>query len=37
MAWTETTPNARVLVGVDISKHRREVLIAVPGKQRRRH
>ena len=36
MARTETTPDARVLVGVDISKHRHEVLIAVPGKQRRR-
>jgi transposase len=36
MAWTETTPDARVLVGVDISKHRHEVLIAAPGKQRRR-
>ena len=36
MARTETTPDARVLVGVDISKHRHEVLIAAPGKQRRR-
>jgi transposase len=36
MAWTETTTDARVLVGIDISKHRHEVLIAVPGKQRRR-
>jgi transposase len=36
MARTETTPDARVLVGVDISKHRHEVLISVPGKQRRR-
>jgi transposase len=36
MARTETTPDARVLVGVDISKHRHEVLISVPGRQRRR-
>jgi len=36
MARIETTPDARVLVGIDISKHRHEALIAVPGKQRRR-
>jgi transposase len=36
MARTETTLDARVIVGVDIAKHRHEVLIAVPGKQRRR-
>ena len=30
------TPDARVLVGIDISKHRHEVLIAAPGKTRRR-
>ena len=30
MAQTETAPDARVLVGVDIAKHRHEVLIAVP-------
>jgi hypothetical protein len=29
-------PGAHVLVGIDISKHRHEVLIAVPGKHRRR-
>lgn len=28
--------DARVLVGIDISKHRHEVLIAAPGKTRRR-
>lgn len=32
MANVENTPDARVLVGVDISKHRHEVLIAAPGK-----
>ena len=32
MAWTETTSDARVLVGVDISRRRHEVLIAAPGK-----
>src|SRR5215207_1869406 len=36
MARTCTKPNDHLLVGVDISKHRHEVLIAVPGKQRRR-
>jgi hypothetical protein len=30
MAKVEHTSNARVLVGIDISKHRHEVLIAVP-------
>jgi transposase len=32
----EHTSDARVLVGIDISKHRHEVLIAAPGKTRRR-
>ena len=36
MAKIEHLADARVLVGTDISKHRHEVLIAVPGKQRRR-
>lgn len=36
MAKVERTSDARVLVGIDISKHRHEVLIAVPGKSRRR-
>lgn len=36
MAKVEHTSDARVLVGIDISKHRHEVLIAVPGKTRRR-
>ena len=36
MAKVEHTSDARVLVGIDISKHRHEVLIAVPGKSRRR-
>ena len=36
MAKVEHTSDARVLVGIDISKHRHEVLIAVPGKARRR-
>ena len=31
MAKVEHTSNARVLVGIDISKHRHEVLIAAPG------
>ena len=31
MAKVENTPDASVLVGIDISKHRHEVLIAVPG------
>lgn len=36
MAKVEHTSDARVLVGIDISKQRHEVLIAVPGKSRRR-
>ena len=36
MAKVQHTSDARVLVGIDISKHRHEVLIAVPGKTRRR-
>jgi hypothetical protein len=36
MAKVEHTADARVLVGIDVSKHRHEVLIAVPGKTRRR-
>lgn len=36
MAKAEHTSDARVLVGIDISKNRHEVLIAVPGKARRR-
>ena len=36
MAKVEHTSDARVLVGIDISKNRHEVLIAVPGKVRRR-
>ena len=36
MAKIDYTPDARVLVGIDISKHRHEVLIACPGKTRRR-
>ena len=36
MAKVEHTSDACVLVGIDISKHRHEVLIAVPGKSRRR-
>ena len=36
MTKIEHTEDARVLVGIDISKHRHEVLIATPGKQRRR-
>ena len=31
MAKINYTPDARVLVGIDISKHRHEVLIAAPG------
>ena len=30
------TADVRVLLGIDLSRHRHEVLIAVPGKQRRR-
>ena len=36
MAKTQNTPDACILVGIDISKNRHEVLIAVPGKTRRR-
>jgi transposase len=36
MAKVEYTSDARVLVGIDISKHRHEVLFGVPGKSRRR-
>lgn len=36
MARIEHNQDARVLVGVDISKNRHEVLIAAPGKTRRR-
>jgi transposase len=36
MAKVEYAPDARVLVGIDISKHRHEVLIAAPSKSRRR-
>jgi transposase len=36
MAKAEHNADARTLVGIDISKNRHEVLIAVPGKTRRR-
>lgn len=36
MAKANLTTDARVLVGIDISKSRHEVLVAVPGKMRRR-
>jgi transposase len=36
MAKANTTTDARLLVGIDISKNRHEVLIGVPGKARRR-
>ena len=36
MAKVKHTSDARVLVGIDISKHRHEVLIAIPGKMRLR-
>ena len=36
MTKIEHTSDTRVLVGIDISKHRHEVLISVPGKTRRR-
>ena len=36
LAKAEHTSDARVLVGIDVSKNRHEVLIAVPGKARRR-
>ncbi len=32
----KNTPDASVLVAIDIAKHRHEILIAVPGKKRRR-
>ena len=32
----QPTPATDVLVAIDISKHRHEVLIAIPGKKRRR-
>ena len=35
MAKVEHTSDARVLVGIDVSKHRYEVLIAAPGETRR--
>jgi hypothetical protein len=36
MTKTNITTDARVLVGIDISKNRHEVLMAVPAKGRRR-
>ncbi len=36
MAKVEHTSDARVLIGIDISKYRHEVVMAAPGKQRRR-
>ncbi|QDA35877.1 IS110 family transposase (plasmid) [Paracoccus liaowanqingii] len=36
MAKVNATTDARILVGIDISKNRHEVLIAIPGKTRRR-
>ena len=36
IAKVEHTSDARVLVGIDISKHRHQVLIAAPGKTRLR-
>lgn len=36
MAKVEHDPDTRILVGNDISKHRHEVLIAIPGMIRRR-
>lgn len=36
MAKAEHTSDARVMVGIDTSKNRHEVMIAVPGKARRR-
>ena len=36
MAKIEDTSDTSVLVGIDISKYRHKVLIAVPGKTRRR-
>lgn len=37
MTKVEHTADARVLVGIDISKYRHEVLFAVLGKTRRQH
>ncbi len=36
MAKAQHTPDARILVGIDISKNRHEVLMFVPGRMRRR-
>ena len=36
MAKARHTPNARILVDIDIARNRHEVLRAVPGKTRRR-
>ncbi|WP_348638984.1 hypothetical protein [Thioclava sp. DLFJ4-1] len=36
MTKVQHTADARVLVGIDISEHRHEVLIAAPGKRPRR-
>ncbi len=36
MAKAQHTADTRILVGIDISKNRQEVLIAVPDKTRRR-
>lgn len=36
MAKVNATTDARILVGIDISKNRHEVLIAIPGKTHRR-
>lgn len=33
MAKIEHTADARVLVGIDVSKHRHEVLISVPARR----
>ena len=36
MTKTDTTPVHPILVAIDIAKHRNEVLIAEPGRKRRR-
>lgn len=36
MAKSKHMQDARILVGIDISKNRHEVLIAMPGKTRRK-
>ena len=36
MTKNDITPSEPVLAAIDISKHRHEVLIEVPGKKRRR-